>query len=102
MRTLTTILIIIAIYTTSPASGQAYVAEVPRQPMVEVAFVLDTTGSMGGLIAGAKAKIWAIANQIILGEPKPIVRMALVAYRDKGDNYVTKVLICRLIWSRRA
>ena len=61
------------------------------KPRVEVAFVLDTTGSMGGLIAGAKAKIWSIANQIVLGKPKPVVHMALVAYRDKGDAYVTKV-----------
>jgi hypothetical protein len=60
------------------------------QPRVEVAFVLDTTGSMGGLIAGAKAKIWSIANQIVLGRPKPVVHMGLVAYRDKGDSYVTK------------
>ena len=65
--------------------------EAAGQPRVEVAFVLDTTGSMGGLIAAAKAKIWYIANQIVLGKPKPIVRMALVPYRDKGDAYVTKV-----------
>ena len=31
------------------------------KPTVEVAFVLDTTGSMGGLIEGAKRKIWSIA-----------------------------------------
>jgi hypothetical protein len=58
---------------------------------VEVVFVLDTTGSMSGLIQGAKDKIWAIANQIVLGKPRPQVRMGLVAYRDKGDEYVTKV-----------
>jgi len=62
-----------------------------EQPRVEVAFVLDTTGSMGGLIAGAKEKIWHIANQIVLGKPTPEVRMGLVPYRDKGDEYVTKV-----------
>ena len=60
-------------------------------PMVEVAFVLDTTGSMSGLIAAAKAKIWYIANQIVLGKPKPIVRFALIPFRDKGDKYVTQV-----------
>ena len=32
------------------------------KPVVEVAFVLDTTGSMGGLIEGAKRKIWSIAT----------------------------------------
>jgi len=77
-------------------AGSLFAAEPERaapavQPRVEVAFVLDTTGSMGGLIAGAKEKIWYIANQIVLGKPTPIVRMALVPYRDKGDEYVTKV-----------
>jgi hypothetical protein len=62
-----------------------------ERPTVEIAFVLDTTGSMGGLIAGAKAKIWQIANQMVSGEPRPKVKIALVPYRDKGDEYVTKV-----------
>ena len=61
-----------------------------EQPIIEVAFVLDTTGSMTGLIEGAKQKIWYIANEIITGEPKPKVRIALIGYRDKGDAYVTK------------
>jgi hypothetical protein len=61
------------------------------QPRVEVTFVLDTTGSMSGLIEGAKRKIWYIANQIVLGKPKPSVKFALVPYRDKGDDYITKV-----------
>jgi uncharacterized protein YegL len=60
-------------------------------PRIEVAFVLDTTGSMAGLIDGAKRKIWAIANQLASGQPRPQVRIALVAYRDRGDAYVTQV-----------
>lgn len=58
---------------------------------VEVVFLLDTTSSMTGLIDGAKAKIWSIANKVLAGKPRPVVRMGLVAYRDKGDAYVTKV-----------
>src|SRR5215208_7213321 len=61
------------------------------KPKVEVVFCLDTTGSMGGLIDGAKAKIWAICNQIAGGKPTPDLKVGLVAYRDKGDEYVTKV-----------
>ena len=38
------------------------------RPTVEVAFVLDTTGSMGGLIEGAKRKIWSIATAIVIEE----------------------------------
>jgi uncharacterized protein YegL len=62
-----------------------------ERPIVEVVFVLDTTGSMGGLLEGAKQRVWAIANEIAKGKPAPRVRMGLVAFRDKGDDYVTKV-----------
>jgi len=34
-----------------------------ERPAVEVVFVLDTTGSMGGLIAAAKDKIWSFRTQ---------------------------------------
>jgi hypothetical protein len=61
------------------------------KPIVEVAFVLDTTGSMGPLIEGAKRKIWSIATAIVDENPRAEVRMGLVAYRDIGDEYVTKV-----------
>ena len=60
------------------------------KPTVEVAFVLDTTGSMGGLIEGAKRKIWSIATTIVDTNPDADIRIGLVAYRDIGDDYVTK------------
>ncbi len=59
-------------------------------PRIEVLFVLDTTGSMGGLIEGAKLKIWSIANQMLRANPTPRLRMGLLGYRDRGDAYVTK------------
>ena len=62
----------------------------PERPVIEVVFVLDTTGSMSGLIEGAKQKIWSIANQMASGQPTPDVRMGLIAYRDRGDAYVTR------------
>jgi hypothetical protein len=61
------------------------------KPVVEVGFVLDTTGSMGPLIEGAKRKIWSIATSIVDTNPDAEIRMGLVAYRDIGDEYVTKV-----------
>ncbi|MBR1124580.1 VWA domain-containing protein [Bradyrhizobium lablabi] len=60
------------------------------KPAVEVAFVLDTTGSMGGLIEGAKRKIWSIATAIVDANPDADIRMGLIAYRDIGDEYVTR------------
>ena len=73
------------------AGGQGPVAQPAPPPRVDVAFVLDTTGSMSGLIDGAKRKIWAIANRVVSGQPRPDVRLGLVAYRDRGDAYVTKM-----------
>ncbi|MCI0462543.1 MAG: VWA domain-containing protein [Gemmataceae bacterium] len=75
----------------SPAVAQQAAKKADDRPSVEVVFCLDTTGSMGGLIDAAKKKIWTICNQIAAGKPTPRLRVGLVAYRDRGDEYVTKV-----------
>lgn len=59
---------------------------------LEMVFVLDTTGSMGGLLEGAKQRIWGIVNEVMQSTSHPSVRAGLVAYRDRGDEYVTRVL----------
>jgi len=61
-------------------------------PKVDVVFVLDTTGSMGGLIETAKEKIWSIATTMASAQQTPEIRIGLVAYRDRGDSYVTKLV----------
>lgn len=75
----------------APAQDKAAAKEEKSKPRVEVVFCLDTTGSMSGLIDAAKKKIWSISNQITTGKPTPDVKIGLVAYRDRGDAYVTKV-----------
>ena len=59
---------------------------------IEVVFVLDTTGSMSGMINTAKEKIWSIASSMASANNAPHIRMGLVAYRDRGDDYVTRVI----------
>jgi hypothetical protein len=71
--------------TPPPAPAQA------ARPRVDMVFALDTTGSMSGLIEGAKRKIWSIASFIARAQPTPDLRVGLVAYRDVGDAYVTRV-----------
>ena len=61
-------------------------------PKIEVVFVLDTTGSMGNLIQAAKDKIWSIASTMVSAQPAPEIKIGLVAYRDRGDAYVTQVV----------
>jgi Mg-chelatase subunit ChlD len=73
------------------SEGTAAPAPLPRKPAIEVVFCLDTTGSMTGLLEGAKSKIWAICNQLLIGRPMPYLRVGLIAFRDRGDDYVTRV-----------
>ena len=61
-------------------------------PALEMVFVIDTTGSMGGLIEGAKQRVWGIVNEVMQSKSHPAVSIGLVAYRDHGDQYVTQVL----------
>ena len=74
---------------TSPDHGAVLSSD---RPKVEVVFVLDTTGSMGGLIQAAKEKIWSIATTMAQAQPAPEIRIGLVAYRDRGDSYITRVV----------
>jgi Mg-chelatase subunit ChlD len=70
------------------------VSDLPKsnnKKTLEMVFVLDTTGSMGGLIEGAKQKIWSIVNDVMQRKDRPNVKIGLVAYRDNGDAYVTQV-----------
>ncbi len=59
---------------------------------VQAVFVLDTTGSMSGLIDTAKQKIWSIASSMAQAQPAPEIEIGLVGYRDRGDAYVTQVI----------
>ncbi|MDH4054604.1 MAG: VWA domain-containing protein [Gammaproteobacteria bacterium] len=65
---------------------------ITAKPRIDVVFVLDTTGSMGGLIQTAKEKIWSIATTMASAQQAPEIRIGLVAYRDRGDAYVTRVV----------
>lgn len=57
---------------------------------IDVVFAVDTTGSMGGLIEGAKRTVWSIATHIREADPNANLRIGLVAYRDVGEDYVTR------------
>ncbi|MEE2788325.1 MAG: vWA domain-containing protein [Myxococcota bacterium] len=59
-------------------------------PRIDVAFVVDATGSMGPYIQQARARIHEIAKDLASGEPAPVVRFALVRYRDVGSSFLTQ------------
>ncbi|MBI5509705.1 MAG: VWA domain-containing protein [Deltaproteobacteria bacterium] len=67
-------------------------ARVVSKPVpVDIAIVLDTTGSMQSQIDRLKSTLKAIHFQLTQLPMQPDIRFALVAYRDRGDDYVTKV-----------
>ena len=74
-------------------SGRAAAVSVgtpaPGGRAIEAVVVRDTTGSMSGLLEGAKRKIWSIADAMG-GQRGVPVRIGLVAYRDRGDAFVTR------------
>lgn len=58
---------------------------------LDVLFLLDATGSMGTEIQQIQSNIFAISEQIEALPSTVDVRYGLVAYRDRGEPYVTRV-----------
>jgi Mg-chelatase subunit ChlD len=77
--------------TYSKLLGPATKAKDGKRARLDVAFCIDTTSSMQGEIDTVKAKVKSMVSKLSSSKEKPIVRVGLVAYRDKGDDYVTKV-----------
>lgn len=69
----------------------AHPSQAQDTPRLDVAFLLDATGSMGDEIDAVKDKIRDMISTIALGDPAPAVRFGIVAYRDRGDTYVTTI-----------
>lgn len=72
----------------APAAG----AQAPVARDLDVAFVLDTTGSMAEEIREVKERVQQLAEALRAARPGAVVRFGIVAYRDRGDAYVTKSL----------
>jgi Mg-chelatase subunit ChlD len=61
-----------------------------QRPRLDLVFLIDATGSMGDEIAKLKASMRTIAAQIGQLPGQPDICYGLVAYRDKGDAFVTR------------
>ncbi|HEY9790173.1 MAG TPA: vWA domain-containing protein [Candidatus Obscuribacterales bacterium] len=58
---------------------------------LDIGFCIDTTGSMSGEIEAVKNNVADMVEALKSKHPNASVRVGLVAYRDKGDDYVTKI-----------
>ena len=65
------------------------VAKAPTR--LDLALVVDTTGSMGDELEYLKVEIDSIARAVYEMFPNVDQRYSLIVYRDDGDEYVTRV-----------
>ncbi len=67
----------------APTPEVAKVEAAPEGPLVQIAVLLDTSGSMGGLIEQAKTQLWKLVNEFITAKQDgrtPVVQVALYEY----------------------
>ncbi len=73
-----------------PDAAVQQIVEIPSsqpKPLVQIAILLDTSGSMSGLIDQARAELWSIVNEFILSERggrQPEIQVALYEYGNMG------------------
>jgi hypothetical protein len=65
-------------------------ARAPRVTKFDLALVVDATGSMGDEINYLKAELSDIVATLARRHRGLDIRVALVVYRDQGDDYVTR------------
>jgi hypothetical protein len=100
--------VVFALSVTWLAAGAALVAQIPAlakdpeppgRPTVQIAILLDTSGSMTGLIEQAKTQLWNVVNEFVRarknGRP-PAIQVALFEYgKDSlpaSEGYVRQIL----------
>lgn len=76
-------------------SGSEWVLELPgtvgaTPHALDLAFVIDATGSMGDEMVYVQAEVAAIVEMIQDYQADLDIRFGLIVYRDEGDEYVTR------------
>jgi len=63
----------------------------PVRKLIDLALCLDTSGSMQGLVAAARQRLWEVVNELATAQPAPTLRVALLTFGSEGseaDGYV--------------
>lgn len=72
------------------AAHDRFAGAAAAKRVLDVALVIDTTGSMGDEIAYLQREFDALTRSIAEKYPAAEQRWSLVLYRDEGDHYVVK------------
>lgn len=62
--------------------------ECSAEKVIDIAFMIDATGSMGDEMSYLKAELTDVINRVKDSLPDHKIRLAVVFYRDIGDSYV--------------
>lgn len=76
-------------------AASAPAAPSPRRPVVEIVFCIDTTASAPATLNALVRCLRPVCDALRQGAPRPLVRVGLVAYRDRGEEYVTRLFPLR-------
>jgi hypothetical protein len=71
--------------------NQATLSSGPTSGNIEIAFVVDATGSMGDELEYLKVELVDVLSRVKSANPEALIRTSSVFYRDKGDDYVTRI-----------
>lgn len=61
-----------------------------KKDVIELMLVMDTTGSMGDELSYLQKEIIDVISQVQQDNLNATIKLALLFYRDKGDEYVTR------------
>jgi hypothetical protein len=61
-----------------------------KEPVLDILFLIDTTGSMGDELRYLKEEISDVIGKIAGSNPGYTINLALLFYRDTKDEYVTR------------
>jgi hypothetical protein len=70
-----------------------------ERPLVQLALLLDTSGSMGGMLQQAKTQLWSIVNEFVTAKrdgQRPVLQVALYHYGTPSlgveNGYIKRLL----------
>jgi hypothetical protein len=81
----------------TPAPAAEAIVPAKKKPLVQIAILLDTSGSMNGLIDQAKSQLWKVVNEFAKAQrdgQRPDVEVALYQYGTPGigDNEIRQLV----------
>ena len=76
----------------SRARRPAPIARGSARSALDLGFLVDATGSMGDEMRFLQTELRDIVTRVHASEPEVDIRISIVFYRDRGDEFVTRTL----------